>query len=78
MGTGLLTLAVLTAQVASSFVSEGASRARRAEAATPDAMLVALDRRLARIEELLSSAAAAASRPAAPSGQEPGGHRTGG
>ena len=58
MGTGLLTLAVLTAQVASSFVSQGSSRARQAEPATPEVTLAELDRRLARIEELLSAASA--------------------
>jgi voltage-gated potassium channel len=58
MGTGLLTLAVLTAQVASSFVTQGSSRARQAEAASPEVTLAELDRRLARIEELLSAASA--------------------
>jgi len=58
MGTGLLTLAVLTAQVASSFVSQGSSRARQAEPATPEVTLAELDRRLARIEGLLSAASA--------------------
>ena len=77
MATGLLTLAVVTAQVASSFVSQGSSRARQAEAATPDVTLAEIDRRLARIEALLSTASAASSQPTAgPSGQEPGGDRT--
>jgi voltage-gated potassium channel len=77
MGTGLLTLAVLTAQVASSFVSQGSSRARRAEAATPEVTLAELDRRLARIEELLSTASAPSSQRAAGApGPEPGGDRT--
>jgi voltage-gated potassium channel len=77
MGTGLLTLAVLTAQVASSFVTQGPSRARQAEAATPEVTLADLDRRLARIEELLSTASAPSSQPAAgPPGREPGGDRT--
>ena len=61
MGIGLLTLAVVTAQVASSFVAQGSSRARRApqtEAAPPEVTLAALDRRLARIEELLLAAEA--------------------
>lgn len=59
MGTGLLTLAVVTAQVASSFVTQGPSRAQRdpqAESATPQVTLAGLDRRLARIEELLAAA----------------------
>ena len=76
MGTGLLTLAVLTAQVASSFVSQGSSRARQAEAATPEVTLAELDRRLARIEELLSTASAPSSQPAGPPGRESGGDRT--
>jgi voltage-gated potassium channel len=75
MGTGLLTLAVLTAQVASSFVSQGSSRTRQAETATPEVTLAQLDRRLARIEELLSAGAAAAQRTAEGSGREPGGNR---
>jgi voltage-gated potassium channel len=74
MGTGLLTLAVLTAQVASTFVSQGSSRARQPEAAAPEVTLAELDRRLARIEELLSAAPAASSqRPAGAPGREPGG-----
>jgi voltage-gated potassium channel len=72
MGTGLLTLAVLTAQVASSFVSQGSSRARRQEAATPEVTLAELDRRLARIEELLSAASASPQRTAAARGRESG------
>jgi voltage-gated potassium channel len=62
MGIGLLTLAVVTAQVASSFVSQGPSRARRGpqpETAAPEVTLAELDRRLARIEELLTAAAPA-------------------
>jgi voltage-gated potassium channel len=60
MGTGLLTLAVLTAQVASSFVSQGPSRAQRdprpgPEPAAPEVTLADLGRRLARIEELLAA-----------------------
>jgi len=57
MLVGLLTLAVVTAQVASSFVAQGSSRARRSpqpEAAPPEVTLAELDRRLARIEELLT------------------------
>ena len=58
MGTGLLTLAVITAQVASSFVAQGPSRARHAppdEAARPEVTLTELDERLARIERLLTA-----------------------
>jgi voltage-gated potassium channel len=65
MGTGLLTLAVVTAQVASSFVAQGSSRATPAppdeaappagEAARPEVTLAELDRRLARIERLLAA-----------------------
>jgi voltage-gated potassium channel len=64
MGIGLLTLAVVTAQVASSFVAQGPSRARLApspDPATREVTLAELDRRLARIEELLTVAAASAS-----------------
>jgi len=60
MGTGLLTLAVITAQVASSFVTQGPSRAQlgpQAEPVTPEVTLAELDQRLARIEELLTTAA---------------------
>jgi hypothetical protein len=67
MGTGLLTLAVVTAQVASSFVAQGSSRAERrpqAEAAPPEVTLAELDRRLARIEELLTVAAPSSQPPA--------------
>jgi voltage-gated potassium channel len=59
MATGLLTLAVLTAQVASSFVTQGPSRARPAppeEAAEREVTLAELDERLARIERLLTAA----------------------
>ncbi len=55
MGTGLLTLAVVTAQVASSFAAQGPSRARPAppdEAARREVTLAELDERLARIERL--------------------------
>jgi voltage-gated potassium channel len=65
MGIGLLTLAVVTAQVASSFVTQGSGRAQGgppAEPAPPEVTLAGLDRRLARIEELLT--AAASSQPA--------------
>jgi voltage-gated potassium channel len=59
MGTGLLTLAVVTAQVASSFVAQAPSRARpapRDEAAQREVTLAELDQRLARIEHLLTTA----------------------
>ena len=59
MGTGLLTLAVVTAQVASSFVAQGSSRAGSAprdEAAQREVTLAELDQRLARIEQLLTAA----------------------
>jgi voltage-gated potassium channel len=57
MGTGLLTLAVVTAQVASSFVGQGSSRAqpaRQDDAARPEVTLAEVDQRLARIEKLLT------------------------
>ena len=67
MGIGLLTLAVVTAQVASSFVAQGTGKAQpgpQAEPA-PEVTLDELDRRLARIEELLTGATASSSqRPA--------------
>jgi voltage-gated potassium channel len=57
MGIGLLTLAVITAQVASSFVTQGATRARaeqqEEEPTAPEVTLAELDQRLARIEALL-------------------------
>jgi voltage-gated potassium channel len=58
MGTGLLTLAVITAQVASSFVAQGSSRATPApqdETARREVTLAELDQRLARIERLLTA-----------------------
>jgi voltage-gated potassium channel len=58
MGTGLLTLAVITAQVASSFVAQGPSRARPAtdgEAAPREVTLAELEQRLDRIERLLTA-----------------------
>ncbi len=66
MAIGLLTLAVVTAQVASSFVSQGPSRlsAPQPEAAPPEVTLAELDRRLARIEELLTAAAPSPQRTA--------------
>ncbi len=67
MGIGLLTLAVVTAQVASSFVTQGPSQAQRGpqvEPATPEVTLAELDQRLARIEELLTAATAPSPRAA--------------
>jgi voltage-gated potassium channel len=58
MGTGLLTLAVVTAQVASGFVAQGPSRARpvpQDEPARGEVTLAELDQRLARIERLLTA-----------------------
>jgi voltage-gated potassium channel len=72
MAIGLLTLAVVTAQVASSFVSQtsGAQRPGPQDGADPpEVTLAELDRRLARIEELLL-AGAARPRPEAGAGQE--------
>ena len=59
MATGLLTLAVVTAQVASSFVAQGPRRATPApqdEAASRDVTPAGLDQRLDRIERLLTAA----------------------
>jgi len=58
MAIGILTLAVITAQVASSFVDQAAQRRARstsAEPDTPDVSLADIAQRLARIEELLAS-----------------------
>lgn len=67
MGIGLLTLAVVTAQVASSFVAQGTNRGQRSqqiETAPPEVTLAELDRRLARIEALLIAAAPSSRRTA--------------
>ena len=59
MATGLLTLAVITAQVASSFVTQGDSRpapAPQDETSPHQVTLAELDERLARIEQLLIAA----------------------
>jgi voltage-gated potassium channel len=75
MGIGLLTLAVVTAQVASSFVTQGPSRAQRGpqvKPATPELTLAELDRRLARIEQLLTAAASPPHRAAGAPEQETG------
>ncbi len=56
MAIAILTLAVVTAQVSSSFVEQAARRRHEDSAAGPattDIMLAELDKRLARIEELL-------------------------
>jgi hypothetical protein len=58
---------VVTAQVASTFVTQGQGRAQpgpQAEAA-PEVTLAELDRRLARIEELITAATASSSPRAA-------------
>jgi len=73
MITGLLTLAVVTAQVASGFVAQGPRRAQRRpqpEAAPPEVTLAELDRRLARIEQLLT-AASSSQPPAEAAGDGP-------
>jgi voltage-gated potassium channel len=65
MGIGLLTLAVVTAQVASSFVTQGPGEAQDgppAESAGPEVSLGDLDRRLARIEELITAATMSSSQ----------------
>ncbi len=77
MGIGLLTLAVVTAQVASSFVGQAPVRAQRGpqvEAATPEVTLAELDRRLARIEELLTAATAPSSQRSAGAPERESGH----
>jgi voltage-gated potassium channel len=57
MGTGLLTLAVVTAQVASSFVVQAPSRTKAApeEAVPREVSLAELDERLDRIERMLAA-----------------------
>ena len=58
MAIGILTLAVVTAQVSSSFVDQAARRRQQDSAPGPtttDLMLAELDKRLARIEELLTA-----------------------
>jgi voltage-gated potassium channel len=72
MAIGLLTLAVVTAQVASSFVSQTGSEQQPGpedRADPPEVTLAELDRRLARIEELLL-AGAARPRPEAEAGPD--------
>ena len=67
MGIGLLTLAVVTAQVASTFVTQGQGHAKPGPQAEParEVTLDELDRRLARIEELITAATASSSPRAA-------------
>ena len=67
MGIGLLTLAVVTAQVASTFVTQGAGKARPGPQAkpAPEVTLAELDRRLARIEEFIIAATGSSSERAA-------------
>ena len=67
MGIGLLTLAVVTAQVASSFVTQGPGRAQPGPQAqpAPEVTLAELDRRLARIEKSPTAATASSPQPAA-------------
>jgi voltage-gated potassium channel len=67
MGIGLLTLAVVTAQVASSFVAQGPGEAPpgpQVEPA-PEVTLAELGRRLARIEELITAATVSSPQPGA-------------
>jgi voltage-gated potassium channel len=67
MLVGLLTLAVVTAQVASNFVAQGPRRTQpspQPDAASPEVTLAELDRRLARIEELLTVSSPSSQRTA--------------
>ena len=69
MAIGVLTLAVVTAQVASSFVDQAARRAASApqqDSETNDSALAAIDRRLARIEDLLIARASSVEASARP------------
>lgn len=78
MIVGLLTLAVVTAQVAAGFVAQARSRARpgpQPEAAPAGVTLADLDRRLARIEELLLAAVPSSPRTAEAPAREPGPER---
>lgn len=75
MGIGLLTLAVVTAQVASSFVGQAPSGAQGgppADTVTPGTTLAELDQRLARIEQLLTATTPAPPRAAGTPGPEAG------
>jgi voltage-gated potassium channel len=75
MAIGVLTLAVVTAQVASSFLNQGTGRALPRPQALPvqrEVTLDDIDRRLTRIEALLAEATAPqAPRRAGPPGQDP-------
>ena len=76
MGIGLLTLAVVTAQVASSFVSQEPRQAQDslpAQPATPGTTLAELDQRLARIEQLLTATTPPPPQVPGVPGPEPGG-----
>jgi voltage-gated potassium channel len=69
MAIGILTLAVVTAHVASSFVDPRSGRARAQSATKVDngaVTLTDLDRRLARIEDLMTTVATGSSRQRAP------------
>jgi voltage-gated potassium channel len=77
MGIGLLTLAVVTAQVASSFVAQGTGRAepgQQAEPGTSEVTLAELGQRLARIEELMTAAATPPRRAAGAPERDEGGN----
>jgi hypothetical protein len=72
---GPLTLAVVTAQVASSLVAQGTSRGQRSpqiETAPPEVTLADLDRRLTRIEALLIAVAPSSRRTAEAPDRESG------
>jgi voltage-gated potassium channel len=69
---GLLTLAVVTAQVASNFVAQGSGRTQRSpqpQPTPPEVTLAELNRRLARIEELLTASASSPQSAKAPGAQ---------
>jgi voltage-gated potassium channel len=77
MGIGLLTLAVVTAQVASSFVSQEPRQPQDslpAQPATRGTTLAELDQRLARIEHLLTATTPPPRRAAGAPGPESGGN----
>jgi len=72
MSIGILTLAVVTAQVSSSFVDQAARRrgeSPTAQQITSDQALVELDRRLARIESLLVASVGSAQQSEKPEGE---------
>lgn len=78
MGIGLLTLAVVTAQVASSFVGQEPRQAQGggplAQPVTSGMTLAELDQRLARIEQLLTATTPPPPRAAGAPDPEPGGN----